>query len=109
MFQKFICVVLTDNQLSMFGDSKSPGVVASLESIGNLGPNENKVISKELSVFLEKEIGVVPKRSALDTYILPYLEVTFFFFRRNHSRRAHLLGIYKEKVKKDILVYTEWK
>lgn len=52
----------------MFGDSKSPGAVATLESIGNLGADENKVIIQALSTFIEKELGVVPKRSVDITY-----------------------------------------
>lgn len=49
----------------MFGDSKSPGAVATLESIGNLGTHENKIIIQALSQFIEKELGIVPKRSVV--------------------------------------------
>lgn len=70
MLQKFVCIISGDNPIHMFGDSKSPGAVASLESIGNLGTDENKIIIQALSVFIEKELGIVPKRSVHYLFLL---------------------------------------
>lgn len=46
-----------------FGDNSSdPAAVATLESIGHLGPNENKIIAKEVTAFVEKKLGISPNR-----------------------------------------------
>ncbi|KAI5644450.1 macrophage migration inhibitory factor (MIF) domain-containing protein [Phthorimaea operculella] len=62
---KFICVVSSDALLHMHGDSVSPGAVARLESIGNLGPEQNQVIMRHLADFVEKELGISPNSDAL--------------------------------------------
>ncbi|XP_049872632.1 MIF-like protein mif-2 [Pectinophora gossypiella] len=67
---KFICVITSDANMCMFGNSSTPGVVASLESIGNLGVDKNHLISKELSQFIEKELGVQPNRFLVTFYDL---------------------------------------
>ncbi|CAK1588386.1 unnamed protein product [Parnassius mnemosyne] len=67
---KFTCVISGDCYISFAGESKSPGATATLESIGNLGPNENRVIVKELTDFIEKEIGVHRDRFFLTFYDL---------------------------------------
>lgn len=82
MLQKFICIISGDNPVHMFGDSKTPGAVATLESIGHLGPDENKIIIQALSTFIEKELGIVPKRS---------VDFTFFYchvFREQGKKRV---------------------
>lgn len=58
LFQKFIVTVSADCTLSINGNASSPAIVASLESIGNLGPAENKIIAKDITHFIEKELGV---------------------------------------------------
>ncbi|CAH2103276.1 unnamed protein product [Euphydryas editha] len=68
--QVFLCAVEGDCQLSIEGNSTLPGVIASLESIGNLGPDENKQIIKLLTPFIEKELGVPPNRFFLTFYDL---------------------------------------
>ncbi|XP_026317948.1 uncharacterized protein LOC113228781 [Hyposmocoma kahamanoa] len=68
--EKFVCIISGDNPIHMFGDSKSPGAVATLESIGNLGTDENKIIIQALSVFIKKELGIVPERFFLTFYDL---------------------------------------
>ncbi len=40
-----------------FNNSNDPAYVVYISSIGNLDPTTNKKISKELSEFLEKELG----------------------------------------------------
>ncbi|KAM3955651.1 macrophage migration inhibitory factor [Aphomia sociella] len=67
---KFLCIISGDCTVSFGGESKSPGAVATLESIGNLGPVENKLIVKEVSDFVEKELGVSPNRFFLSFYDL---------------------------------------
>ncbi|KAJ2954150.1 hypothetical protein O0L34_g2377 [Tuta absoluta] len=71
----FICAITGDAHLHMFGDSKTPGAVASLESIGNLGPEENQLISRQLSDYVKKEIGVEPGRFFLSFYDLKSHEI----------------------------------
>ncbi|XP_045458295.1 macrophage migration inhibitory factor-like [Melitaea cinxia] len=66
----FICTVESDCQMCIDGNSTLPGVVASLESIGNLGPDENNQIVKLLTTFIEKELGVPPSRFFLTFYDL---------------------------------------
>ncbi|XP_059055351.1 macrophage migration inhibitory factor homolog [Achroia grisella] len=65
---KFLCIISGDCQVSFGGESTSPGAVATLESIGHLGPIENKVIIKEVSEFIEKELGISPNRFFLSFY-----------------------------------------
>lgn len=48
--------------MSFGGETSVPSAIATLESIGNLGPQENKEIVRELTKFLEKEIKVKPDR-----------------------------------------------
>ncbi|KAJ2951909.1 hypothetical protein O0L34_g4162 [Tuta absoluta] len=74
--QKFICVVSGDALLHMHGDSSSPGAVARLESIGNLGPEQNQVISRHLADFVEKELGISPNRFFLTFYDLEKYNVS---------------------------------
>nr|AII16889.1 macrophage migration inhibitory factor-like protein [Antheraea yamamai] len=66
--EKFICIVTPDSPISFGGESTSPGAIATLESIGNLGVNENKVIAKEVSAFVEKELGIHQDRFFLTFY-----------------------------------------
>ncbi|OWR43796.1 macrophage migration inhibitory factor [Danaus plexippus plexippus] len=68
--EKFICVVNADCFLNMKEDSETPGIVATLESIGHLGPEENDIIVKELAKFFETELGVQPSRFFLTLYDL---------------------------------------
>ncbi|XP_045509722.1 macrophage migration inhibitory factor-like [Colias croceus] len=69
----FSCVVAPDCVLSFAGDSTIPGAMANLESIGHLGPADNKVIAKEVTDFVEKELGVSPARFVLTFYDMqPY-------------------------------------
>ncbi|XP_050361390.1 MIF-like protein mif-2 [Nymphalis io] len=67
---KFLCVIEGDCQLTINGNSTLPGVIATLESIGNLGPEDNKRIVKLLTAFMEKELGVPPNRFFLTFYDL---------------------------------------
>ncbi|XP_030020746.1 MIF-like protein mif-2 [Manduca sexta] len=70
---KFTCIVSSDCCLSVGGDDSKPGAVASLESIGNLGVDANKVITKEISDFVERELGIEQDRFILTFYdLLPY-------------------------------------
>ncbi|XP_013147502.1 PREDICTED: macrophage migration inhibitory factor-like [Papilio polytes] len=70
---KFVCVIIGDCQMSFGGETSVPSAIATLESIGNLGPQENKEIVRELTKFLEKEIKVKPDRFFLTFYdLLPY-------------------------------------
>ncbi|XP_028170941.1 macrophage migration inhibitory factor-like [Ostrinia furnacalis] len=65
---KFTCIISGDCIASFGGDSTSPGAVATLESIGNLNSKQNRVIVKELSDFLAKEINVMPDRFFISLY-----------------------------------------
>ncbi|XP_047543909.1 macrophage migration inhibitory factor-like [Vanessa atalanta] len=66
----FLCVIQDDCQLIINGNSTLPGVIATLESIGNLGSEDNKRIVKLLTAFMEKELGVPPNRFFLTFYDL---------------------------------------
>ncbi|XP_046977203.1 macrophage migration inhibitory factor-like [Vanessa cardui] len=68
--ETFICVVQDSCQLTINGNSTLPGVIATLESIGNLGSENNKRIVKLLTAFIEKELGVPPNRFFLTFYDL---------------------------------------
>ncbi|KAJ0184014.1 hypothetical protein K1T71_000437 [Dendrolimus kikuchii] len=68
--QKFTCIISSDCQLSFGGNSSEPGAVASLESIGHLGPKENKLIAKEVTEFVQKELGIPSSRFFLSFYDL---------------------------------------
>ncbi|CAH1647354.1 unnamed protein product [Spodoptera littoralis] len=54
----FICMVSSDCSLSFGGNSTDPSAVATLESIGNFGVEENRLIAKEVTEFIEKELGI---------------------------------------------------
>uniref|UniRef100_A0A2H1WLS6 L-dopachrome isomerase n=1 Tax=Spodoptera frugiperda TaxID=7108 RepID=A0A2H1WLS6_SPOFR len=54
----FICMVSSDCYLTFGGNSTAPNAVATLESIGNFGVEENKLIAKEVTEFIEKELGI---------------------------------------------------
>lgn len=56
--QLFICMVSSDCYLTFGGNSTAPNAVATLESIGNFGVEENKLIAKEVTEFIEKELGI---------------------------------------------------
>ncbi|XP_013189150.2 macrophage migration inhibitory factor-like [Amyelois transitella] len=66
--EHMMCVISGDCQVSFGGDSSAPAAVATLESIGNLGVEENKYIVKELANFMHKEIGVTPDRFFISFY-----------------------------------------
>ncbi|XP_053624264.1 macrophage migration inhibitory factor-like isoform X2 [Plodia interpunctella] len=66
--EKFSCVICGDCQVGFGGDNTAPGAVATLESIGHVGPEENKLVVKELSAFMQKEIGVNPDRFFISFY-----------------------------------------
>ncbi|CAH0721533.1 unnamed protein product, partial [Brenthis ino] len=68
--EHFLCAVEGDCLLSINGNTELPAAIATLESIGNLGPEDNKKIVKLLSSFLQKEIGVQPDRFFLTFYDL---------------------------------------
>ncbi|XP_028035646.1 MIF-like protein mif-2 [Bombyx mandarina] len=73
--EKFICLISPDCALSIGGESSTPGAVATLESIGNLGPSQNKVIAKEITDFVEKELGISKDRFFLTFYDLKNFNV----------------------------------
>ncbi|XP_013189178.1 macrophage migration inhibitory factor [Amyelois transitella] len=66
--EKFSCVICGDCQVTFGGDSSAPGAIATFESIGSVGPEENKVLVKELSAYMQKEIGVAPERFFVSCY-----------------------------------------
>ncbi|XP_050684273.1 macrophage migration inhibitory factor-like [Leptidea sinapis] len=68
--QKFVCLVSGDCILSFGGDASAPGAVASIESIGHLGPNENKIFVTQVTAFVEKELGIKPDRFFISFYDL---------------------------------------
>lgn len=55
-------MVSGDCDVSFGGDSNAPGAAATLESIGHVGPEDNKVIGKEVSEFIQRELGIHPDR-----------------------------------------------
>ncbi|XP_075991151.1 macrophage migration inhibitory factor-like [Anticarsia gemmatalis] len=55
---KFVVVVSPDCTVYFASDPPRPSAVASLESIGHLGQEENKLITKEVSEFIHKELGI---------------------------------------------------
>ncbi|GBP65374.1 MIF-like protein mif-2 [Eumeta japonica] len=61
--EKMICVISGDTPVSFAGQSQEPAAVADLVSIGSLGPDENQRITRALSQFIQKEIGVPSNRS----------------------------------------------
>ncbi|CAF4743863.1 unnamed protein product [Pieris macdunnoughi] len=68
--QNFIVVISGECRLSFGGASTEYGAVASIESIGNLGPDDNKVITKEVTAFINKELGIKPNNFFLTFYDL---------------------------------------
>ncbi|CAK1553953.1 unnamed protein product [Leptosia nina] len=68
--QNFICLISGDCQLSFGGVSTEYGAVATIESIGNLGLQENMVIAKEVTSFVEKTLGIKPSNFFLTLYDL---------------------------------------
>ncbi|KAJ8738040.1 hypothetical protein PYW08_000635 [Mythimna loreyi] len=67
---KFVCVVSGDCAISFGGQSSVPSAVATLESIGHLGLEENKIIGKEVTDFVEKELGI-----AADNFFLSFYDI----------------------------------
>ncbi|XP_047040649.1 MIF-like protein mif-2 [Helicoverpa zea] len=67
---KFLCVVSGDCHISFAGQASTPSAVATLESIGHLGVDENKVITREVTAFIEKELGIPPNHFFLSFYDL---------------------------------------
>nr|XP_021187911.2 macrophage migration inhibitory factor homolog [Helicoverpa armigera] len=67
---KFLCVVSGDCHISFAGETSVPSAVATLESIGNLGVEENKIITREVTAFIEKELGIPPNHFFLSFYDL---------------------------------------
>lgn len=57
-----MCVITGDCHISFGGDSSKPSATATLESIGNLGSQENKKITRDITYFVEKEINIHPDR-----------------------------------------------
>ncbi|XP_072164160.1 macrophage migration inhibitory factor-like [Diadema setosum] len=69
MFQKaigkpmeYIEVHVVPNQMMMFAKSDAPCAVVNLVSIGQLGVEENKVISKTVSATLKDKLGIPADR-----------------------------------------------
>ena len=50
------------NQLVTFGGSSEPCALVTLNSIGNISPQENRVNCKKIHAHLETELGLSPKR-----------------------------------------------
>ncbi|CAB3226349.1 unnamed protein product [Arctia plantaginis] len=69
--ERFVVVVTTDCTVA-FGHqgTGNASAVASLESIGNLGAEENKIITKEVTEFFRKELGVAPENCLITYYDL---------------------------------------
>ncbi|XP_072930935.1 macrophage migration inhibitory factor-like [Epargyreus clarus] len=67
---KFVCAVSSDCVVSFGEDSTLPGAVASLESIGHISPEDNRVVTKELSEFMDRELGIKPERFFISFYDL---------------------------------------
>lgn len=61
-FQRFIVTVNPDVFQSMDLDDSAPSIVASLESIGNLGPERNNIIAGALTDLIVQELGVRHER-----------------------------------------------
>eukprot|EP00057_Strongylocentrotus_purpuratus_P001322 XP_001198138.2 PREDICTED: macrophage migration inhibitory factor [Strongylocentrotus purpuratus] len=59
--EKFICIRLVPNQMMSFAGSTEPCAVANVRSIGNLGLEENKVITQIITAEMTK-IGVKADR-----------------------------------------------
>ncbi|XP_041986986.1 macrophage migration inhibitory factor-like [Aricia agestis] len=72
---RITCIISTECSLSMGGNTDEPAIVSTLESIGNLGPDDNKRIIKGLSEFIEKELKVKSDRFLLTFYDLKAYEV----------------------------------
>ncbi|XP_048006039.1 macrophage migration inhibitory factor homolog [Leguminivora glycinivorella] len=66
--EKFSCVIVGDCQLSFAGDSSQPGAISTLESIGHVEPEDNRMIGQELSTFVQQELGIHPKRFFISIY-----------------------------------------
>ncbi|XP_063373539.1 MIF-like protein mif-2 [Cydia amplana] len=66
--EKFSCVISGDCQVSFAGDSSQPGAVSTLESIGHVAPEDNRVIGRDLSAFVQKELGIHPDRFFISIY-----------------------------------------
>ncbi|XP_035433313.1 MIF-like protein mif-2 [Spodoptera frugiperda] len=64
----FICMVSSDCYLTFGGNSTAPNAVATLESIGNFGVEENKLIAKEVTEFIEKELGIAKDHFLMSFY-----------------------------------------
>ncbi|CAG9782067.1 unnamed protein product [Diatraea saccharalis] len=64
----FVCVIAPDCSISFGGDQTKPGAVATLESIGNIDANRNKMVVKEVSKFITEQMGIQPERFFLTFY-----------------------------------------
>ncbi|KAI8431241.1 hypothetical protein MSG28_001278 [Choristoneura fumiferana] len=62
MLQLFTVAVSGDCQILVAGETAEPAAVATLEAIGHLGPEDNKVTAREVSQFVQKELGIHPDR-----------------------------------------------
>lgn len=61
-------MVSSDCYLTFGGNSTAPNAVATLESIGNFGVEENKLIAKEVTEFIEKELGIAKDHFLMSFY-----------------------------------------
>lgn len=55
-----VCVIA--NQLVTFGGSTEPCALVTLNSIGNISPQENRENCKKLHTHIEQELNISPKR-----------------------------------------------
>ncbi|CAH4038980.1 unnamed protein product [Pieris brassicae] len=76
--QNFMVVISGECPLSFGGVSTEYGAVASIESIGNLGPDVNKVITKEVTDFISRELGIKP-----DNFFLTFYDLAAYNVARN--------------------------
>jgi phenylpyruvate tautomerase len=59
---KYMSVCVVPDCIMSFGGTSDPCAQVTLSSIGNLGLEENKRISKSLSELLESALGLMPTR-----------------------------------------------
>ena len=56
--QQYVCVFVQPQQMLTFGGTNDPCALIRVESIGKLGVEENKALSKTIFDFIKEKLGI---------------------------------------------------
>ncbi|XP_046335813.2 macrophage migration inhibitory factor-like [Haliotis rufescens] len=73
----YVTVRIHPDQMMSHGGTTDPCANSELQSIGNMGNEENIQMSKEISEFLQQKLGIDPKRNYIKFTNMKPLEVGF--------------------------------